>query len=201
MDRIMKQDWDERYRIRDLPWDTGIVDFHLKRIVRNYRIKPCRVLELGCGTGTNAIWLAKQGFRVTAVDISPRAIELAAKKVGRSKVRIKLIDGNVFKTKITGGPFGFVFDRGVFHSLDDSRTRKKLARLVSARLRKEGLWLSLIGSADGPLLNVGPPRLKAQEIISAVEPYFKLISLKATRLGKLSSPGPAAWECLMQKRR
>jgi len=192
--------WDKRYQTGDLPWDTGIVDFHLKRFIREYKIKPCKVLELGCGTGTNALWLGKQGFKVTAIDFSPRAIELAAKKIGRTKAHIRLIEGDALKTNISGR-FGFAFDRGVFHSLHTARGRKKLTRSVRVHLRKGGLWLSLIGSADGPKLKVGPPRLTAQEIISAVEPSFKIISLKATRFGTRSKPGPAAWECLMQKRR
>ena len=191
--------WDKRYQTGDLPWDTGIVDFHLKHFVREYKIKPCKVLEVGCGTGTNALWFAKQGFKVTAIDISPRAIELATKKIGRTKARTKLIEGDILKTEVGGG-FGFTFDRGVFHTLHNQRKRVKLARLLSTCLRKDGLWLSLIGSADGPKLNVGPPRLKAHEIVSAVEPFFKIISLKATRFGTPSKPGPAAWECLMQKR-
>ena len=196
--QFMKRDWDERYRKGDLPWDTGEADFHLKHIVREHNIKPCKVLELGCGTGTNAIWLSKQGFRVTAIDLSPTVLELATKKIGKD--RIKIIEGDILKKKISGGPFGFVFDRGLFHSLDTRRDRMKLARSVSTYLRKDGLWLSLIGSADGPKLDVGPPRLRALEIISAVEPSFRIISLKATRLGKLRGKGPAAWECLMKKR-
>lgn len=195
----MKRFWDERYRTGNLPWDSGEVDFNLKRIVREYKIKPCKVLELGCGTGTNAIWLDKQGFRVTAIDISTKALEMAAKKISRTKARIKLIEGDILKTKIGGG-FGFVFDRGMFHSLDYRRERMKLARSLSACLRKGGLWLSLIGNADGPKLKVGPPRLKALDVISTVESSFKVISLKATRFGTSDKPGPAAWECLMQKR-
>lgn len=195
----MKRFWDERYRTGDLPWDTGKVEFHLKRIIREHKIKPCKVLELGCGTGTNAIWLSKQGFKVTAIDISPIALEMAAKKIGRTKARIKLIEGDILKTKIGSG-FGFVFDRGMFHSLDYRRERMKLARSLSACLRKGGLWLSLIGSTDGPKLKVGPPRLKALDIASTVESSFKIISLKAIHFGAPGKPGPAAWECLMQKR-
>jgi len=62
------------------------------------------------------------------------------------------------------------------------------------------MWLSLIGNADGPKLKVGPPQLKALEIVSAVEPLFKIVSLKASYFGTLGEPGPAAWECILQKR-
>jgi len=195
----MKGFWDKRYLTGDLPWDTGVVDFHLKRAVKKYNIKPCKVLELGCGTGTNSLWLSKQGCKVTAIDFSPRAIQLAVKKADRAKARIKFIEGDVLKTDMGVG-FGFTFDRGVFHTLHNQRKRVKLARIVNNSLRKDGIWLSLIGNADGPKLKVGPPKLKALEIVSAVEPFFKIISLKATRFGTASKPGPLAWECIMQKR-
>jgi SAM-dependent methyltransferase len=195
----MKGFWDKRYQTGDLPWDTGVVDFHLTRILREYNIKPCKVLELGCGSGTNALWLDKQGYKVTAIDFSVRAIELAKEKAGRSKARIKFIAGDVLKTKMGSG-FGLAFDRGVFHTLHNHRKRAKLARIVNSHLRKGGMWLSLIGSADGSRRKVGPPQLTALEIISAVEPFFKVISLKASYFGMLDKPGPSAWECFMQKR-
>jgi len=195
----MRGFWDRRYQTGDLPWDTGEVDFHLKHIFKKYILKPCKVLELGCGTGTNALWLSKQGYKVTAIDFSPRAIQLAKEKAAKYKTRIKFIAGDALRTKMGRG-FGFAFDRGVFHTLHNKSTRTKLAKAVHAQLRKDGIWLSLIGSKDGPLLKVGPPRLKAQEIVEAVEPYFKIISLKASNFGTANAPGPACWECLMQKR-
>ena len=195
----MKGFWDKRYQTGDLPWDTGEFDFHLKRIIKECGIKPCKVLELGCGTGTNALWLAKKGYKVTAIDFSPRAVELAKIKAGDMRAHIKFMEGDVLKTKM-GRAFAFAFDRGVFHTLHNKRKRAKLAKVVHRHLRKDGIWLSLIGNADGPILEVGPPRLTAQEIVTAVEPFFKIISLRASYFGTFGKPGPAAWECLMVKR-
>ena len=58
--------WDKRYLDGETPWDSGTVCGHLQAGLQDFGIEPCRALEVGCGTGTNAIWLAQQGFDVTS---------------------------------------------------------------------------------------------------------------------------------------
>ncbi len=70
-------DWNDRYRDGDLPWDTGRPSSELQRVVGRHAIRPCRALEIGCGTGTNSVWLAQQGFEVTGFDMAPLAVERA----------------------------------------------------------------------------------------------------------------------------
>ena len=54
-------DWNERYATGETPWDSGQPSLELQRILQEDWLQPCRVLELGCGTGTNAVWLARHG--------------------------------------------------------------------------------------------------------------------------------------------
>src|SRR5271167_3796183 len=51
----MQVDWDQRYIQSDTPWDSGIPSQHLKSFLAESKVQPGRVLELGCGSGTNAI--------------------------------------------------------------------------------------------------------------------------------------------------
>ncbi len=79
-----KKRFNKHYKEGYMPWAHVQVDFNLVDAVQ-WPINPCKTLELGCGTGTDAIWLSKQGFEVTAIDVSPIAIDLAnekAKEVG-----------------------------------------------------------------------------------------------------------------------
>jgi hypothetical protein len=69
--------WNERYRDGDRPWDTGQPSAELQQVVSRHAIRPCRALDIGCGTGTNCVWLAQQGFDVTGIDVAPLAIEQA----------------------------------------------------------------------------------------------------------------------------
>src|SRR4051812_46279454 len=67
--------WDERYEKGETPWDTGRPSSELLRVLAEESVTPDRAVELGCGTGANAVWLAQQGFDVTALDLSPLAVE------------------------------------------------------------------------------------------------------------------------------
>ena len=61
--------WDERYLRDDLPWDTGCPDTYLMRMIARWPVCRGTVLEIGCGTGTNSIWMARQGFDVIGLDL------------------------------------------------------------------------------------------------------------------------------------
>ena len=192
--------WDERYRTGDLPWDTNRHDKNLEEIIAQHSIEPCAVLELGCGTGTNAVWLAERGFCVTALDVSPVAIEMARERVSREGSAAEFIAADVLADEIPGAPFAFVFDRGCFHSFHEPADRDAFANTVWSCLADGGLWLSLIGSADGPELEVGPPRESVREISTVVEPFFEIISIRVTHFDSDLPEPPRAWECFMRKR-
>ncbi len=132
-------DWDERYRSGALPWDTGRPDGELTKLVGGETISPCAAMEVGCGTGTNVIWLAEQGFNVVGVDISPTAIGMARKKLATTKVDCTFIAIDILKEAVPGGPFGFVFDRGCLHSFDSSEERAAFAAAVAKHLEPDGL--------------------------------------------------------------
>jgi SAM-dependent methyltransferase len=201
-------DWEQLYQDKFTPWDVKRPDSHLELIVKNTPIKPCRALELGCGTGTNAIWLARQGFTVTAMDLSETALGQARKKDGAAACTFVLAD--FFDDPLPGTDFGFVFDLGCMHGFSNPEHRDKLAGRIANCLTDDGYWLNISGSLDGPA--ICPSRLSAREITAAVEPYFEILSLWATVLDNLSPedkealglppdlPSPRAFCCLMRKR-
>src|SRR5215510_12557558 len=79
--------WNDSYASGEpLPWDSGTPDPMLIELIESYAIEPGRTLEVGCGSGTNAIYLAQHGFEVVGVDISRVAVENArAKAHGRCR--------------------------------------------------------------------------------------------------------------------
>ena len=192
--------WEERYRTGSTPWDIGRPDFNLTEMVTEKPIRNCKALEIGCGTGSNAVWLAQQNFSVTATDVSDIAIQKAKERASDAGVKCVFLVSDFLNDEIPGAPFGFVFDRGCFHSFDSDEERKQLAENVAFHLEKEGLWLSLVGSTDGPPREVGPPQRSARDIVIAVEPYFEILSLSSSHFDSESLEPPRAWVCLMRKR-
>lgn len=79
-------DWNARYISGDAPWDVGHPSTELVRIVEQTDELPRgRLLELGCGTGTNAVYLVRNGFDVVGVDIAHEAIDRASARLAASK--------------------------------------------------------------------------------------------------------------------
>lgn len=183
-----------------MPWVHSKPDFNLVEMVESWPIKPCKTLEIGCGTGTDAIWLAKQGFTVTAVDAIELPIKLAKEKAKDEKVMCKFIVRDFLNDDIDDSPFDFIFDRGYFHSYKTNKSRKKLAKNVSRNLAKNGFWLSLLGSCDSPPRETGPPMQSAKNIVDAVEEFFEIKLLKCSVFGSESKVPATIWVGLFQKR-
>lgn len=190
--------WNESYASGQLPWDTGQPEPLLVEFVTSGAVKPCPTLEIGAGTGTNAIWLAERGFEVFGVDVSLLAIERAHAKMGRRALRCRFVTWDFLATPPPGGPFQFVFDRGCFHVFDEPGERQRFAAQVAAALRPGGLWLSLIGSTEGPPREVGPPRRSAQEITLAIEPVLEIVELRSAEFREHNTN---AWFCLSRQRK
>lgn len=186
-------DWDKRYVDNHLPWDSGKPDVHLRRFIEASKIDPCKALEVGCGTGTNAIWLAEHGFEVVGLDISPVAIKRAEVKASKAKANCQFLAADFMKASVPFNPFGLIFDRGCFHVFDEAQKQAHFAWRVAELLEEGGVWLSLIGSTDGPPRDTGPPRLSAEQIVAAVEPHFEILSLKSTTFDEEDRAHIRAW--------
>jgi SAM-dependent methyltransferase len=191
----------KRYESGDTPWDIGKPDFNLIQTVTTMAIEPCTALDIGCGTGDNSIWLCQKNFQVIGIDISEIAIQKAIEKASKANIKCTFIVIDFLTNKVEGGPFGFVFDRGCFHSLNSDEERQGFAENVADHLKKDGLWLSLVGNADEPRHGPGPPRRTARDIVNSVEPYFEILSLLSSCFGSNRPDPPRAWVCLMRKRR
>ncbi len=119
-------------------WDTGISPPELLTFITTHQ--PGRALELGCGTGTNALSLAKAGWRVTAVDFAYRAIQIAKRKAQREGAEIDFHWENVTRLKSINGPFDLILDIGCFHSLSTKDHANYIANLLRL-LSPQGTYL------------------------------------------------------------
>lgn len=191
----------ERYQTGDTPWDVGRPDFNLIQVVNTRPIKPCKALDLGCGTGDNSIWLAQKNFTVIGIDTSEIALKKATEKAAQAKVKCTFRLVNFLASSIAEAPFGFILDRGCFHSFSSDEERKHFASHIAAHLEEDGWWLSILGNADEKRLLPGPPQRTAREIVNSVEPFFEILSLISSHFESNSPHPPRAWVCLARKRK
>lgn len=116
---------------RSPPWDSGIVPPEVVEFVSQH--SPGRAIDLGCGTGTNAIYLAKNGWQVVGVDFSRKALWVAKRKSREQGVSVKFVHDDVSKLKKVHGTFDFVLDIGCFHGLSSMQKagyRQRLDQLL-----------------------------------------------------------------------
>jgi len=193
-------DWNDRYRDGNLPWDTGRPSSELQSVLIQNNIQPCRALELGCGTGTNSVWLAQQGFDVTGIDVAPLAVEQAEKRASAAVVKARFVAADVFNLPDLGAPFEFFFDRGCYHAV----RRNAPDRYAPAVARKLGVGsrgLILAGNAREPH-EPGPPVVTEEQIRDELGLEFNILDLHEFRFDE--APGVPArflgWSCLVEKR-
>lgn len=189
--------WNESYASGQMPWDTGQPEPLLVDFITSGAVAPSPALEIGAGTGTNAIWLAERGFDVLGIDVSPLAVERARAKKGAGTPRCQFAVLDYLAAPPPGGPFQFVFDRGCFHVFDEPGERQRFAAQVAAALTPGGLWLSLIGSTEGSPREFGMPRRSAREVTLAIEPALEIIELRSVKFGEHKLE---AWFCLSRQR-
>lgn len=193
-------DWNDRYREGNSPWDTGRPSSELQRVLRLHAIQPCRVLEIGCGTGTNSVWMAQQGFEVTGIDVAPLAVEHAKKRAHMAKVDVRFVVADVLDLPDLGEPFAFFFDRGCYHAVRRDAP-DQYAPAVARQLPSGGRGLLLAGNAREPH-DPGPPVVSEEQLYNELGLAFQILDLHEFRFDEAPDV-PAqflAWSCLVEKR-
>lgn len=196
----MKRNWDEHYGTGETPWDTDEAAPALVELLAAGYLPRGRALDIGCGTGTNARYLASQGYDVVGIDVAGLAIERAAAAVAPADGSVELRQLDFLVDEPPAGPFDLVFDRGCFHVFDDPGEQRSFAERVAGCLAADGLWVSLVGSTEGPPRDHGPPRRSARDIVNAVEPALEIVELRSIEFdADLPSP-KSAWLLLARHR-
>lgn len=199
------KEWDDRYKTgkEALPWDTGEPAPELVAHFETLDKPPARVLEIGCGTGTNAIWMAQQGCKVIGTDVSPAAIDMASKKLqAATGIDVEFAVHDILaESPVAPGTVDFVFDCGVYHIMDTGK-RKLFAERVGEALSTDGFWLCNAGCADEVRenLNEGPPQLKASDLVNNIEPEFEIFKLERSTFTIPNGKKYLSWIALLKKR-
>lgn len=112
----MKTFYDLWYRFGTPPW-VGQARSELVELVESGELLPGRAIDLGCGEGDNAIFLAQHGFQVTAVDFSPAGIAKAKAKASQASAEVEFLVDDLTRLSSATGQFDLLVDYGTFDDL------------------------------------------------------------------------------------
>ncbi len=163
-----------RYLVGQTPWDTEITPPEIVDLIEKEHLPPGRAIDLGCGTGTNAIYLAQHGWKVVGIDYVAQAVRRAQRKARQAGVSMstRFVTGDVTRLAALdlGGTFDLAVDVGCVHSLlPQGRTAyaQGLARVVGLN---GVLMLYVFRPTSTRLLGLEPA-----EVEQLFAPAFRLV--------------------------
>lgn len=173
-----------RYWRSRTPWDTQITPPEVMDYIQ--RTRPGRALDLGCGTGTNAITLSNHGWQTTGVDFSPTAVTTARRKAAGQKIEIDFYVGDVSDLGFLKGPYDYALDIGCLFTLQPAQQQRYVTQL--SRLLRSGADYMLYAWLPRP--HQGKYRgLSTQTVAALFGPSFFQSKME---IGK-DGPGKSAW--------
>jgi SAM-dependent methyltransferase len=131
-------------------WDTGITPPELTAFTESH--PPGAAIDLGCGTGTNSLYLARHGWQIDGIDFSWIAILQARRRMSNAKVRANLLKGDVTRLQAypLRSPFDLAVDIGCMHALGRLEAARDYANGLIALLRPGGHYLLYAHQAGEP---------------------------------------------------
>jgi SAM-dependent methyltransferase len=171
------------------PWDTGQPQPAIVKLADAVLLAG-RVLDVGCGTGDNALFLAERGFNVTGLDSAPTALNIARTKARARGAGVRFMLGDALQLAQLGEQFDTVIDSGLFHIFSDQDRGRLLAGL-HAVLAPGGLYCLLCFSEDNTL--PGPRRLTQAEIRAIFRSGWAVESIEHASFELRGNTAGEAW--------
>jgi SAM-dependent methyltransferase len=189
--------WDSAYRGAPPPWEIGRPQPIVERIAAGGGFRG-PVLDAGCGTGENALHLARVGLDVLGIDWSPLAIERARSKARDRGLTARFEVADALDLGRLAQAFDSVLDCGLFHTFDDpgrARYVEGLATVVQPR----GI-LHLLCFSDREPWGGGPRRVTHDEIREAFANGWNVALIEPERFATLVHDGGAlAWHATIER--
>ena len=173
------------------PWDIGRPQQEIVRLEQTGQITGT-VLDVGCGTGDNALFLASCGHEVVGLDSVERAIEAARRKADERGLSATFIRGEILSLREIGRTFDTVIDSGLFHTLSDNERLLFVGNLHKV-LVPGGSYFMLAFSDLEPA-GYGPRRITKQEIHDLFSDGWRVNGIQAAVFeSRTRKEGSRAW--------
>ncbi len=179
------------------PWDIGRAQPEVVRIAEGGGFKGA-VIDVGCGTGENALELSARGLQVVGVDAAPRAIEKARAKALERGSSAEFLVADVFSLDQLGRRFDTALDCGVFHVFEDPERPMYVASLAS--VLEPGGVLHLLCFSDRQAGEMGPRRVAERELRDAFADGWDVVEIiPITFVVNLPGGGAEAWRATIAR--
>lgn len=166
------------------PWDTGVTPPELERFVASH--PRGRALDVGCGTGTNVVFLARHGWEAVGVDFVGRAIAKARQRARDANVACTFLVRDATRLEVTG-PFDLALDMGCLHAIAVSG-RPGYAAGLARVVRPGGTYLLYAFAPGGPAAG-----LTAEDVRATFADAFDVVGVEEGK-GR-----PSAWYTLVRR--
>jgi cyclopropane fatty-acyl-phospholipid synthase-like methyltransferase len=173
------------------PWDIGRPQQAIVNLVKANEIQGS-VLDLGCGTGEHALYLAELDHEVWGVDSAPAAIDKAKAKAQERGLEVNFLLHDAIQLRSLGRTFDTVIDCGLFHTFSD-KERRVFAKNLTTVLRPGGTYFMLCFS-EHETSPGGPRRVSQAEIRDTFQEGWRMNYIRDTRFESNIHPdGARAW--------
>lgn len=171
------------------PWSFSQIPKEIKELISKKILKKgMKILEVGCGEGHQAIYLAKKGLKVKAIDSSKNAIQFAKENAKNEKVNIDFSVNSYDNLKSMNEKFDFIFDWRFLHEITNENKRKSYLSEISKLLKPNGKYLSVSFTGDSDFMGKGKLRIspagikiyfaKLKDLEKKFNNYFNVLKAK-----------------------
>jgi len=157
------------------------------------------VLDVGCGTGENALYVAALGLPVLGVDVAETALVIAREKAEERGIELEFADVAAFQLENLGRSFKTVLDCGLFHTFDASERPRYEASLASVTEHAGALYI-LCFSDEGS--DTGPHPVRQEELRAAFKPThgWEVVAIQPDRIEtRFHDHGAPAWFAMIRR--
>ncbi len=198
-ERMTGRPWDASYHDGPAPWDIGGPQPAVVRLAAEGRFAGT-VLDAGCGTGENALYIASLGLPVLGVDVAETALAIARQNADARGIEIELAVADALGLDRLGRTFETVLDCGLFHTFDADERPAYVASLAAVTVHDGTLYV-LCFSDEGP--DPGPHPIRRDELTAAFHAGngWKIASIEPDRLQTRfhGDGGAPAWLAIVRR--
>jgi SAM-dependent methyltransferase len=192
-ERRAGQPWDASYRNGRAPWDIGRPQPAIQRLAEEGAFTGA-ILDVGCGTGENALHVASLGLRVVGVDVAETALSIAREKAASRGIAADFMIADALRLDRLGRAFETVLDCGLFHTFDGDERAGYVASLASVTSR--GAKLYVLCFSDIGSDSCGPHPISQEELRASFErgTGWSIASISSNRIQTtFNAQGIPAW--------